>query len=155
MASMGYGYSRRELLQLSSDMTQFLGKIPIDKQLSEAWLYLGFMKRHNDIAFIKPRPLNISRAKSVTEEAVGQYFQNLSDILIKYNLLDSPELIFNIDESGFSPKHTAPKLATPKGHTPEYISSPRSTMVTCIGACSAIGNFVPPFSNFQRQKVDR
>ena len=52
------------------------------------------------------------------EVAVGQYFQNLSDILIKYNLLDSPELIFNIDESGFSPEHTAPKLATAKGHTP-------------------------------------
>ena len=130
MASMGYGYSRRELLQLSSDMAHFLGKIPIDKQLSEAWLYLGFMKRHNDIAFIKPRPLNISRAKSVTEEAVDLYFQNLSEILVKYNLLDSPELIFNIDESGFSPEHTAPKFATAKGHTPEYISSPRSTMVT-------------------------
>ena len=150
---MGYGYSRWELPQLSSDMAHFLEKIPIDKQLSETWLYLGFMKRHNDIAFIKPRPFNISRAKFVTEEAVGQYFQNLSDILIKYNLLDSPELIFNINESGFSPEHTAPKLATAKGHTPEYISPLRSTIVTCIGACSAIGNFVPPFLIFKGKRL--
>ena len=50
-------------------------KTPTDKQLSEAWLYLWLKKCHNDIAFIKPRPRNISRTKSVTEEAVGQYFQ--------------------------------------------------------------------------------
>ena len=153
MASMGYGYSRRELLQLSSDMAHFLGKLPNDKQLSERWLYAGFLKRHRDITFIKPRPLNISRAKSVTEDAVEQYFQNLNDILVKYNLLESPELIFNIDESGFSPEHSAPKIATAKGHTPEFISSPRSTMVTCIGACSAVGNFVPPFLIFKGKRL--
>ena len=111
------------------------------------------MKWYNDIAFIKPRSLNISRAKSVTEEAVDQYFQNLSEILVKDNLRDSPELTFNIDESGFSPEHTAPKLATAKGDTPEYISSPRSTMVTCIGACSAFGNFVPPFLIFKGKRL--
>ena len=48
-------------------------KKPTDKQLSEAWLYLGLMKCQNDMALIKQMPLNISRAKSVTEERVGQY----------------------------------------------------------------------------------
>ena len=83
MSSMGYGYTRTELINLASDMAYFLSKLPQDQTLSEAWLYLGFLKRNKDISFLKPRSLNMSRAKSVTPETVEKYFQNLNDILEK------------------------------------------------------------------------
>ena len=153
MSSMGYGYTRTELIHLATDMAHFLSKLPQDRTLSEAWLYLGFLKRNRDISLLKPRSLNMSRAKSVTPETVEKYFQNLKDILDKYDLLASPGLIYNIDESGFSPEHTPPKLACQKGQTPNFISSPRSTTVTCIGACNAIGNSIPPFLIFKGKRM--
>ena len=54
-------------------------------------------------------------------------------------------MIYNVDETGFSLEHCPPKIATIKGHTPQAITSPRSTMVTCIGACNALGTALPPY----------
>ena len=145
MMEMGYGYTRRELLNLATDMGHYLGKLPVEKQLSEAWLYHGFLRRHNNITFVKPRSLSMPRAKSVTKENLDKYFQNLKQILDKHNLHNCPELIYNVDESGFSPEHNPQKIATIKGQTPQAITSPRSTMVTCIGACNALGTALPPY----------
>ena len=145
MMRMGYGYTRKELISLATDMGHYLGKLPEDKHLSEAWLYHGFLKRHTSITFSKPRSLSMPRAKSVTKENLNAYFQNLKDILDKYELHDCPELIYNVDETGFSPEHSPPRIATVKGCTPQAITSPRSTMVTCIGACNALGTALPPY----------
>ena len=53
---------------------------------------------------------------------------------------------------GFSPEHTPPKILTEKGRTLNTITSPRSTMVTYIGAASAIGNAIPPFLIFKGKR---
>ena len=36
----------------------------------------------------------------------------------KYSLHDKPELIYNIDETGFSLEHSPSIITTIKGHTP-------------------------------------
>ena len=110
------------------------------------------MKRQPKLACVKACKLNINRAKSVTEEVVHKYFENLKDILTKYDLFDFPLLIFNIDEAGFSPEHNPPKILTKKAKTPNAITSTKSTMVTCIGASNAIGNSVPPFLIFKGKR---
>ena len=94
----------------------------------------------------------LNRAKYVTEEVVHKYFENLKGILTKYDLLEFPHLIFNIDETGFSPEHIPPKILTKKGKTPNAITSPKSTMVTCIGASNAVGNSVPIFLIFKGKR---
>ena len=50
-----------------------------------------------------------------------------------------------MDESRFSPEHNPTKIATVKGQTPQAITSLRSAMVTCIGACNAFGTALPPY----------
>ena len=152
MSNIGYGYSRKEFIGVASDICHSLGKLNSDKNLSERWLYAGFMKRQPQLACVKARKLKINRAKSVTEEVVHKYFENLKDILTKYDLFDFPQLIFNIDETGFSPEHNPPKIVTKKGKAPNAITSPKSTMVTCIGASNAIGDSVPPFLIFKDKK---
>ena len=82
---------------------------------------------------------------NVTEDVVDTYFDQLSSVFDKYNLRNSPNLVYNIDESGFSPEHNPQRIVYLKGKTPTAIASPRSTMVTCIGAVNAIGNAIPPF----------
>ena len=154
MSNTGYGYSRKEFIGVASDICHSLGKLDSDKNLSERWLYAGFVKRQPHLACVKARKLNINRAKSVTEEVVHKYtyFDNLKDILTKYDLFDVPQLIFNIDETGFSPEHNPPKILTKKGKIPNAITSPKSTMVTCIRASNAIGNYVPPFFIFKGKR---
>ena len=83
----------RELIDLASHLAIFLKKIPAGEQLLEAWLYLGFMKRHRDICFLKPRSLSMSRAKSVTPESLDNYFKKLEDTPSKYNFHISPQHI--------------------------------------------------------------
>ena len=55
------------------------------------------------------------------KETVETYFQNLSEILEKYDIFSAPGLIYNIDESGFSPEHTPPKLAIGSPFLPFFI----------------------------------
>jgi hypothetical protein len=97
------------------------------------------------MCFKKAQSLSHDRAKSIGKEEMEHYFTNLETIMSEYDLHNKPHLIYNIDETGFSPMHTSPKILTKKDCTPQAITSPRSTMVTCIAACNAIGNFIPPY----------
>jgi hypothetical protein len=115
MVSLGYGYTRREFINLATDMAHYLKLLDEDKKLSEAWLYLGFLKRHENMTFKKPCSLSSQRAKSVTQEVIDNYFTNLTNIFTKYNFASMPQNIFNIDETGFSPEHMPPKVLTSKG----------------------------------------
>jgi hypothetical protein len=72
-----------------------------DHPLSTKW-YKNFMSRWPDLKIVKPRSLEIQRAKALSTECLRNYFQELNKVLEKYNLLDKPERIFNVDEKGLS-----------------------------------------------------
>jgi hypothetical protein len=45
------------------------------------------------------------------ENVVMSYFDSLEQCLRKHDLLDKPNLIYNIDEKGVSIEHRPPKIA--------------------------------------------
>lgn len=148
MASIGYGYTKSNIQFMAAEFARSLGKkLNGDKALSHNWFY-GFLKRWPDLKVVKPQKLNIARAKSASDISINQYFKELEEILLSKGIKNTPERIFNIDETGVSTEHTPPKIVCSKSVNPQAVTSSRSANITIIAAASATGNHVPPFYVF-------
>lgn len=65
--------------------------------------FRGFMRRHPTLSFIKPKR-KAAHDDSFNVDRVENYFNNLKECLEKSELIDKPERIFNVNETGFSRK---------------------------------------------------
>jgi hypothetical protein len=149
MASLGYGYTRREVVDIATDFAQVLQKMDRRGPLTLRW-YQCFMSRwENDIKLVKPRALEIQRAKAGNQKSVNSYFDELEKVITKYNLKDKPHLIFNLDEKGIQQNHSHPSVVA--GHTlaVQEVVLAKSSTTTVLGCGSAAGGAIPPFFVFE------
>ncbi|CAC5360373.1 unnamed protein product [Mytilus coruscus] len=98
-----------------------------------------------EIKLVKPRALRASRAKSATKEKVESYFEELKNVLDKYDLSRKPRCIFNIDEKGFNTEHKPSDVVGDKKSTTQSITPRRSQTVTVI---AGENTHIPPFFVF-------
>ncbi|XP_063953424.1 tigger transposable element-derived protein 1-like [Lytechinus pictus] len=157
MADRGYGLSRRDAITLASDLANNLKRLkhrPEHKRRLTVNWFKGFLGRWPTIRLVKPQGLCMSRAKSSKPQIVRDYFDELERILRKYNLLEMPSRIFNVDEVGFNCEHRPVKIVTRKScHRPQSITSPRSALTTLIACGNAAGDSLPPFLVFKGKKA--
>ena len=151
MASYGYGYSRLEVVDIGSTYAVSLGKRE-DHPLSLMWFH-NFMKHWPELKVKKPRGLEVQRAKATTEGAVTSYFDELSKILTKYDLKNSPERIYNIDEKGLKLNHSPPYVVAADGNAPPAVTSGKGSTVTVIGCGNALGQQIPPYFVFPGKRI--
>lgn len=144
MNSYGYSFTRKEVTLLGTDFAHFLGKLSLDKQLSENWLYRGFVKRHSEVVFCRGKARLLGRESTVTQEHVHNYFECLHNLMQRYELCDRPQNIFIVDENGFSPEHIVPKLN----------ETAHDSCITCLGGCNAIGEHIPPYLVFEEAEIN-
>ena len=145
MADIGYGYQKSKVQYMARDFAAVLGKdIKNQEYLSNCWFY-GFIGRWPEMKVVKPQKLTISRAKSASSEVLGKYYQELGTILKSNNLMNKPERIWNIDETGVPTEHSPPKIVCNIGTNPQAVTSPRGSTITVIAAGNAIGNSIPPY----------
>ena len=110
MASIGYGYSRCDVLYLATDLAISLGKKkPTDPILSNKFYY-KFLERWPDLTTSKPQKLNMLRARCASKEQLSNYFKELGTIMTQNGLHDKPHKIYNIDESALQTEHTPPNV---------------------------------------------
>jgi hypothetical protein len=148
MASIGYGYGISQLQHIAADYAKSLKKPNVKSTLSKGWVQ-AFLKRYpEDLKVVKPQKLSLNRAKCASAEVIRNYFHELHHVLLENDLLDKPQHIFNVDESGFSTEHRPPKIVCGKQLKPQSVVSEKSKNVTIIGSANAIGNHVPPFYVF-------
>lgn len=148
MAEIGYGYTKINIQYMAADFCKSLGKkTPPGEKLSNHWFY-GLMGRWSSLKLAKPQKLQIARARSASAEVVTKYFRELGGVLRANNLMDAPERIYNIDETGISTEHTPPRVVCDKNLKPQAVTSARSSNVTIIAGANAIGNNIPPFYVF-------
>ena len=126
----------------------------VQKPLSNNWLD-SFLRRWSDrLKSINPRSLESTRAKGSTPEVIDKYYQQLDEILIKYDLKSHPECIYNLDETGLQPNHTPPNIIGPVNTKAESLISPKSSTTTLIGCVNAIGNSLPPYFIFKGKRYN-
>lgn len=155
MARLGYSYTRQELTHIASDYAIHLDKRSVNSPLSIHWFH-SFRKRWTCIKDVQTGTIESERVRFATSTYVNNCFQELDAILSKYDLRNSPHLIFNINESGFIPNKKPPFVVTSAefDFKQQTAASPRSTkIVTVIAAGSASGVAIPPYFVFPGAKM--
>ena len=148
-AELGYGITKPDVLNVVAEYCSYHQKsTPFhDGRPGEDW-WDGFLKRHPSLVLRTPQQLQIARARMATKENVDDWFLRcLKPQLQSLELLDKPQWIFNVDETGFSLSGKPGKVLAKKG-----IKSPQSviggsgreyiTVQTCV---SGIGELLPPY----------
>lgn len=152
LAKVGYPLSRREVISLANNSAVLLQKRGSNSKVGKRW-FEGFLKRWPELKIGRPQKLSLKRAKASSEEIVNNYFKELDLIMTKYNLKEKPQLIFNIDETGFQVEHSPPKCVGPSDGKLNSITTDKGAITTVIAAGNALGNTVPPYFVFKGKKM--
>jgi len=104
-ANLGYGLTNVFTQRLAVEMAYELGKKAKNNPISNKWLYAFLKPCKDDIASLKPRQLETSRAKSSTPEIIETYFNNMKTVMDENALRNKPQHIYNLDETGIQPEH--------------------------------------------------
>ena len=95
------------------------------------------------------------RMDCLTKETMDKYFDLLKDTLVENDLMESPNRIYNVDETGMPLNHSAPKIVTGRGHKKvRYRTSGNKSQITVIGCVSATGHAIPPFVIFDSKSLN-
>ncbi|XP_030749425.1 uncharacterized protein LOC115877412 [Sitophilus oryzae] len=149
MASHGFALSAHDIRKLAFSFA-VQKNIPHTfnneaKKAEQDW-FLSFMTRHPELAVRKAQGLSIARAKGMTQEECVKYFELLGDILRENNLLNVPQKIFNLDETGLQLNNNPGKVVTNKGAKMVncITSAEKGETISVITCVNAEGSFLPP-----------
>lgn len=128
LASLGYGFTQKEIKCQASYYAIELGKRAAGSNPFSCQWYLSFVGRFSEKDCLKSYvPLKqISLCK--TKECTVNYYNKLNEIVKEYNLGDTPENIYIMDEVD---------IDVPEGK--------KCNIVTVIGAGNAAGQKIPPY----------
>ncbi|KAJ8301068.1 hypothetical protein KUTeg_020055 [Tegillarca granosa] len=136
MESIGYGYTRADVLDIATDYAVQLGLRPSDKPLSFKWFY-GLLDRWpKDLKVLRPKTISDLRAKATSRKSISKYFEELHKILEKYELLDKPQCIYNVDVKGITQNVKPQQVVGSAVHVSHVLMSEKSGTTTIIG-CGA------------------
>jgi len=154
MASHGFALSALDIRKLAYSFA-VQQKIPNNfnnerKTAGRDW-FLAFMNRHPELAVRKAQGMSTARAKGMTRQECTQYFELLGNVLRENNLLNTPQKIFNLDETGLQLNNNPGKVVVTKGaKTVNCITSAEKgetiSVITCV---NAEGSFFPPCCVFK------
>lgn len=149
--------SKKEFLKLAYDLAEKL-KLPHrfsnEKRMAGKHFYDDFVKRHPDISLRTAESTSLMRAVGFNQHQVEIFFANLEKLMSKYNF--RPSNIFNCDETGVTTVQKHEKVMAKKNirQVGKLTSAERGKNVTIMFCMSAIGQFIPPFFIFPRQRIN-
>lgn len=150
-----YGMTKNEFLEL---VYEYAEKNNVSHPFKHGragndW-YLGFKKRHPELAIRQPEPTSIARARGFNKPQVDRFF----DILAKEidtHAIDATR-IYNVDETGIqTTSNKPPKIMSRTGKKQVGVisSCERGKLTTVVCCCNAAGSFIPPFLIFGRKRM--
>ncbi|KAH3807312.1 hypothetical protein DPMN_135647 [Dreissena polymorpha] len=114
----------------------------------------GFLNTWPEMLVTKPRALRFVRVKMASETVVMTYFSHLETCLKRNDLLDKPNLIYNVDEKGVPILYKPPHIVACTNHPAQAVTSGKGHTVTIFGAGSASGSAIPPYFVFPGIKMN-
>lgn len=114
------------------------------------WLH-SFLERHEDLCLRKAEGLSLARAGGLNRKDFDDYFELLLKTLEKYDLLESPGKIYNVDETGIQLNNEPGMVIAERGSKSvvSVTSCERGESVTIIACGNAEGTFLPPVLIFK------
>ena len=122
--------------------------------VSEGW-FQRFMQRQSHLSYRRGDPTANVRMNCLTKEVISDYFDLLKEVLTESQLLNSPNRIYNVDETGIALDGHAPRIIAKKGQKKvRYRTSGNKTQITVIACVSASGQCIPPFVIFDAKRLN-
>ena len=154
VAKAGYGKTRKQIMCLAESVARDKGRITGEKKISDGW-FRRFMSRQPKLSLRKGDATANVRMDCLTKKTMDIYFELLKDTLVSNNLMESPNQVYNVDETGMPLNHSAPKIITRRGQKKvRYRTSGNKSQVTIIGCVSATGQAIPPFVIFDSKSLN-
>ena len=149
---------RKTLVHIVQTFIESIGRLSVFKDGSPGtdWIQ-NFEKRNAHILTRrKPEILTLSRAKSLTVEVRDAFFKLWLGVLNENDLLEAPDRIFNLDETGLNTDSSSRKVYTKKGVRDVYMMQPTAgkTMYTVLFCASAGGEYLPPMVVYKAKKIN-
>ena len=143
-ASMGYGFGKQQFIMYAGALATKYGKKFRNNVPCQQWWY-RFSKRHGRLRLRQPEGTSTVRHNCMEPIKIVKYFVSLEEELTKLNVLNKPELIWNMDETGLSLEHKPRKVVAAKGikHLQSSTSGNRE-QITVIATINAAGHCIPP-----------
>ena len=144
---MGNGKTKREILQSVKRLVEQKRAqegIPVAKFNGEGW-WAKFMKRHSELSLRTSDTLLHCRSSAVSQQALNHYFELVKKTLEVNGLVNKPNCIYNMDESGMPLDHKQFKRVTPKGIKKVHGAS----LGTKAHRANAAGTMLPPMVIFK------
>lgn len=93
----------------------------------------------------------MTRALAMTPENVAKHFQLLEQTLMENELMNEPNRIYNIDETGLQLNNRPEYVVATKGskHVASVTSTEKGETISVIVCCNAEGTFIPPTCMFK------
>jgi DDE superfamily endonuclease/helix-turn-helix, Psq domain len=154
MTKWGFGLTKSEFLDV---VQQFVEKNNMETPFKNGrpgtkW-FLRFKLKHG-LSLKQPQSVEYARKKILDPFIIYEYFDMLTEVMTKYDLLDKPAQIYNLDESSFCSDPTKDKVLgavnEPCSRT-TYGTGKENT--TVLFACSAFGQKMPPLIVFKAKNV--
>ena len=103
LAKAGYAVDRKDVCDIVLSYTKNDGRtVPWKKKPGKEWS-MAFERRWvNQLSRRKSEQLTKAQAQGLSEEVVDLFFEQYRTILNENGLEDSPERIFNLDETGLN-----------------------------------------------------
>lgn len=161
MARCGYPQDRKDLKYIVKNFAEALPpsrkmKLPFkDFVPGPDWLR-NFEKRwHEELRKRKPEILTKSRANAMTPYIVNHFFDMYEELLNENNLLECPERIFNLDETGLGTDARNCGVFVAKNARTAYQRSATcgKTMFSVLFCVSADGKYMPPFTIYKSKHI--
>ncbi|XP_052074488.1 uncharacterized protein LOC127712217 isoform X1 [Mytilus californianus] len=135
MDELGYVHSRQEMANIATDYAIVLAKKTKDSPpLSLTW-FQKMLRRWPDFKAVSQKTFTVARTKTAFKEIIIKYFDELEKTLLKFDLIDKPHLIYNVDEKGVT-------------------ICGKDETVTVLGCGNAAGSALPPFFIFPGQQMN-
>lgn len=140
-------FCRSEVCAIATEYAIIQGYRDKYHPLTICW-YTGFLTRQPHLKFWRHRKKDEPQERSA---CITNYSSELDRIMMRYNLGDKPERIYNLDMKcvGICPKAVAESGNV--GIRPKAESGEKSALgsnVTVVGCGNALGNSIPPFIIF-------
>jgi len=108
--------------------------------------YSGLMERNPEISLRKSQAISFARAQCMNKLLVDEFFNMLDVQLDTLGLCQSPQAVYNMDESELYLHFRPGKVLSAKGDQSvlQVTQSECAENVMVVAYCSAVGHFIPP-----------
>ena len=152
ISTIGYGKSRRDVMNIAEAVAKQKGLLRKSK-ITQGW-WREFLKRQDDLSLRRGDNTANVRMDAVNEDTITHYFDLLKKTLEENGLINSPERIYNVDETGVPLDPKAPNVVTRKGTKKvRYRSTGKKGQITVVACGSATGQIIPPTVIFESKHV--